>query len=186
MRAGRKIDKSSILFAIIISVILGSFSGSLIANRMDNFSLDKINVSIENFFVRSDNSFDRIELFTSEFFKNGKVAVFLWFMAFIPFGKLFLMLLLFLKGLSYGFTSSIFFSLYKSKGVLYIAKYLIPQNFILLPVFIFISVCSFNYVNRIHIKRKNDYHNLLEYLFVLLISLACVFLSSLIEIYLFV
>lgn len=89
------------------------------------------------------------------------------------------MLLLFIKGLAYGFTSSILISHYKLKALVRIIKYILPQNLILFPILVFISICNLNFYTN-----KLDSRSLFEYFFILVISLASVFLAALIQIYL--
>lgn len=171
-------SNKNFLITILMSIIFGALIGAIIANRMDNFTVVKINKSVEDFFAL-DLSYEKVDLFKSEFFKNARTIFFLWLMAFIPLGKFFLMLLLFIKGLAYGFTSSILISHYKLKALVRIIKYILPQNLILFPILVFISICNLNFYTN-----KLDSRSLFEYFFILVISLASVFLAALIQIYL--
>ena len=92
--------------------------GAILAGGMKQLYCDKVNLTVQKFFFDKLPlpSANKIDLFRIEFLKHGKIILFIWLMAFIPSGNFFLMLVLFLKGVSYGFTSSVLFSVYKLKA----------------------------------------------------------------------
>lgn len=160
---------------------MGSIIGSILANIMNVQLLSKINSLVENFFSDRPNFFgiSKFDLLIEEFFKHGKIIFFIWLMAFIPWGKIFVYVALLIKGICLGFSSSIIFSMYKWEALAKTIKYVLPQNFFLLLIIIFISHCALT--NASSTKHKN---NMFEYFFALVISMMCTFLILLIEIYL--
>jgi stage II sporulation protein M len=190
----KNFSQKSLLNLIVIYLIIGALFGSIIANKINNQTYNKINSQIKYFLhtINKNNITceNRLDIFLSEFFKDAKIVLFLWLMAFIPVGRFFIALILFFKSFTYGFTSSVLFDVYKINGLIYAFKYILMQNIILLPIFVFISFCSLNYIS-IKQDKKNKLNTTktsidLEYFLTLALSLACVFLSLLIEIYFFI
>lgn len=181
----KKLDVRSEIYMIIFFIFIGSLCGAVIANNINRIALDSLNRSIKIFF--NDLicfNINKSSMFVQEFMKNLKIILFLWLMGFIPFGKLFVCFILFIKGLSYGFTSSLLFNTYKLKGFFYVLKFILPTSFILLPAIIFISVCSIKFLSRIrHINRRELKKNMFEYSLIFIIASACIFLSDLINVY---
>ena len=156
------------------------------ANDLDGFLIDNLSNAIKNFFSQNIKCAyeNRINLFANEFFKSIKTVLFLWISGFIPFGNFFLAIILFLKGLSYGFTSSILFSIYKFKGAFYISKFIFPINFALTLIFIFVSFFSIKFFKSTHTQNKNLLkQNMIEYVFIFIFSVSYVFLVTLANTY---
>lgn len=185
LHSKRNFDKKAALNNILICLVIGSMVGALLANGMNQSYCDKINSIVQKFFSNDLSLIhvNKIELFKIEFFKNSKIVLFIWLMSFIPLGKFFIMLALFLKAMGYGFTSSVLFSIYKLQALSKILKYILLQNCILIFVFIFISVYSMNYIFQSSLKKNFDASVMFESFFACIMSLLCVFLSSLIEFY---
>ena len=181
----KKKSKSK-LFFISFVLISGTIFGSIIANNLDGLLIDNLSNSVKNFFSQNMKYVyeSRVNLFANEFFKNIKTVLFLWVSGFMPFGNFFLSLILFLKGLSYGFTSSILFSVYKFKGIFYVLKFIFPTNFVLLLIFIFVANHSIRFLKSAQTQNKNLLkQNMIEHTFIFIFSVSCVFLITLANIY---
>lgn len=174
------------LFFISVLLISGTIFGSIIANNLDGFLVNNLSPSVKNFFSQNIKCVckNRVNLFANEFFKNIKTVLLLWISGFIPFGNFFLGTILFLKGLSYGFTSSILFSIYKLKGIFYISKFILPTNFTLLVIFIFVANHSIKFLKYNRMQNKNLLkQNMIEHIFIFIFSVSYVFLITLANIY---
>ena len=181
-----KKKSQSKLFFISFLLITGTTFGSIVANNLDGFLINTLEESVKNFFSQNIRYAyeNRINLFTNEFFKNIKTVLFLWISGFIPFGNFFSGAILFLKGISYGFTSSILFSVYKLKGLFYIIRFIFPTNFILILIFIFIADHSTKFFKSTRTQNKSLLkQNIAEHIFLFIFSISCVFLITLANIY---
>ncbi len=181
-----KKKSQSKLFFISFLLISGTIFGSIIANNLDGFLINNLNVAVKKFFLQNLKGAceNRVNLFANEFFKNIKTVLFLWISGFIPFGNFFLGIILFLKGLSYGFTSSILFSIYKFKGAFYISKFIFPINFALMLIFIFVANHSIKFFKSTYTQNKNLLkQSMLEYVFIFIFSVSYVFLITLANTY---
>ena len=166
-----------LLYTIVVALLLGSICGAVIANCQNKISLDSLINSIEIFFGEKFFScdMDLKRIFLYETVKNGMTILFLWLMAFVPLGKIFILLCLFVRGICYGFASSIIFDVYNLKGFWYILKFLVPSDFILIPVFIFDAFCSMFFAKTLN--KNCSYTSLIHYLLMLALFLCLMFLS---------
>jgi len=174
----KKIQVSN-LDAIIICFCVGTFLGALIANKINYNSCTQVDFLFKNFLSMHEAN----NLFITELVKHARVIIFIWFMAFVPWGYFFVCVILILKALTYGFTSSFLFKTYKLDAFSYIAKYIMPHGIILICVMIFTASYCINYSQFDSDSCEKSRINL-EYFCVLIISLAFVLLATLIEIYL--
>lgn len=183
-----KKKSQSKLFFISFLLISGTIFGSIMANNLDGFLINNLSFAVKKFFSQNLKYAyeNRINLFANEFFKSIKTVLFLWISGFVPFGNFFLAIILFLKGLSYGFTSSILFSIYRFKGAFYISKFIFPINLALMLIFIFVANHSIKFLKSARTQNKNLLkQNMLEYVFIFIFSVSYVFLITLANTYFF-
>ena len=176
----------SLLIFIGLALIIGSALGSVLANNINKNLTVYLDTGLKDFFWQRDNYLheNKIHFLASEFFKNSKIILFIWLSSFIPLGNFFVLIILFLKGISYGFTASLITSSYKLKDYFMIMKYILPTNLILLSIFIFTSRQSMKF--SVANQKKNVKHikqYILEHVFIFIISLLCIFLITFVNIY---
>lgn len=184
MRIKKKSE--TLLFLIGLSLIMGSALGAILANNIDKNLITHLTSCLKDFFLQKYNYVhtNKIYFLTHEFFKNSKIILFIWLSGFIPLGSFFVLVILFLKGISYGFAASLITFSYRLKEYLIVMKYILPINLVLLGIFIFASQQSIKFSITHH--KKNTKHikqYILEHVFTFIISILCVFLITFVNIY---
>jgi len=169
-----------IIITILISILLGSVFGSLSANVIGDEKFLQLSNIIDNYTYNSQTLENKSINFNKEIIKNGKTAIILWFLGFISIGLPIIIFILFLKGLCYGFTTTILLRKYNIKGLLYIFGLFFPQSIILIPMFVFLSFFSIKYI--IHNPKKIKQDIKLHTVIITTICL-CSTLISLMDIY---
>lgn len=168
--------KNSIKYLLIIMTI-GSFIGSFVGyyNGM---------ISYENNLYFDGNKVLFIDggivSYIEIFLKNFKYLIVIWFLGFIYLGIIFIFLLGFIKGFSFGFTTSILFQTYNIDGLKYAIFNYVPQAFIYIPFFIFVSFKALQNIfekNSTNSNKKLDNYN--YYKLFIIIILFSVFISIL-------
>lgn len=125
--------------------------------------------------------------FLNSFIKHGKYILAMWLSAFLSSGSAVILVVVFGIGIFYGFSAS--FTVAES-GIVYVVSDLLPQNIILIPLYILTAVWSISFVlnkfsnngPKSRIKRER-YKHLKEHLIILLICLAVNALACLSESY---
>lgn len=142
------------------------------------------------------------ELFFECFMKYGKTAAVLWIIAFIPQAIFLTLPLLFVKGMTLGFTATFFVRLFGASGIYNAILLFLLQNIILVPTYIFITVSGFSFAigkllpaKAVHKTGKGLFAgikshfsqisalSISEYTVVLIIGAACVALAGMIEVF---
>lgn len=156
-----------IIHIMSIILLLGAIIGSIFANILNYETFANLNALIEK------------PNFYETFIKHSKSIIILWFCAFVAIGTFITYLIVFIKGLSIGFASSLIIRLYGFKGVIYCFSMFFMQNLILLPLYFFIGLYSINFRNN---EKTPDFkQGLKEYIFVLIISALFILLVSLMD-----
>ena len=122
------------------------------------------------------------DVMLESFVKHGKYVLFIWFLAFVSHGAVFVYAVLFIKGLGIGFASVMTLYAFGKSGFGYAAALYLPQNLILVPAYIFVgyaSLCFSISPSKSPLKRNPT----VEYFVALMIGLVCVFLACLTETY---
>lgn len=148
--------KDNILKNLMIAMFLGSVLGSLFSCLIDSSSIEKLSLFIDSFVdINKDISFNFTHYF-ERVFKGLKYFIFIWFLAFIPLGDIFIYLVVFAKGFFMSFTTAVFFSKYSLKGLKYIFSTYIIENIIIICLIFYISYSSIIYYkNKPNINIKN-------------------------------
>lgn len=181
-----KKKSETLLFLIGLSLIIGSALGAILANNIDKNLITRLSSCLKDFFLQKYDYVhgNKIHFLTHEFFKNSKIILFIWLSGFIPLGSFFILVILFLKGMSYGFAGSLITFSYRLKEYLMVMKYILPVNLVLLGVFIFASRQTIKFSAIQHKKNiKHTKQYVLEHVFTLIISILCVFLITFVNIY---
>ncbi len=162
--------KENILKYIMICILLGSILGAIFFCFISDNSVQKLDMFIDSFIqqLEENKNIDIINLIEI-FFKDVKYLIFIWFLAFIPFGEIFIYLIIFCKGFFVSFTSAIFFSKYNFSGINSMFNSYILENIVTIILIFFISYKSINYYKNKMKKSKIDIKNYLKHLFICII-----------------
>lgn len=177
-----------IMLLISLSLIIGAFIGAVMANTIDINEYNQLSKFMGNFI----NDFNILNLNKSEIFyecmvKYGKTALIIWFLGFIPMGIIVIFIIVFAKGLSYGFTTAFIIRSFGTKGILYILALYVPQNIILIPVYFLIAFTGLKYIFREmdnnKTSSKNSVIELKSYFVAIMIAGVFIILASLTDVF---
>lgn len=188
IKSNTRINKNLFIFLIVL-VMIGISSGSvfvtflngndkvMVNNYLNDF-LNSINLSKLNYSVSLVNTL----IFTLGF------AIMIWILGISIVGFLFILIMLFVKSFSLGFSLGSIIINFKFKGILLSFLYIVPHHVINIMIYILLSsyalILSYKLFNSFVKKTTFDFKNIFrKYCFVLLFSLIILFLSSLYEVY---
>lgn len=192
-----KINCSKKLIIIIFScMFIGSLIGSILANTIDYIQQSNISNYMDTLFYNLNYTMlSKREVLIGSFLRYGISLIIIWLLGFIIIGFFFILLLIGFLGASLGFTTSFLIIEYGLIGIWYAIVVYIPQNILIIPLYVFIAYSSINFSlrdtekqiknkDRLKNKKKGIDVDVLEYTVVLILSLSLVFLVSLYEAYL--
>lgn len=176
-----------IFLFLMLCMLVGSIIGSIIANRIDGVQFNSLITYMDNLFYDFNNiSLLKQEILREGLFKYGISIIIIWLLGFASLGNFVTLFIITLKGTSLGFTTSFLMMEYGFKGIWYATIIYLPQNIILVPLYIFIAHTSIKFNLK---KNKKDAKisvldiETLEYAVVLGLGLSLIFLTSLYEAY---
>lgn len=161
------------LFLILFIFIMSIIFGAIFINIMDLERKKQLTIYLGEFFTQDFSN--NLDVFKQSFIKYFKIAIVIWLLAFVPFGNIFSAFILGFKGISLGYTTSLFAIAYGVKGIYYAIILYFFQNFILIPTYILLTYKS------IKLNKKRCVN--LEYVILLFICLAIIITISFIESY---
>ncbi|MCD8036024.1 MAG: stage II sporulation protein M [Clostridiales bacterium] len=170
----------AILLIVCICFFIGVLVGALSAGELKNEQAEALK-SYAYFLDRNDIGFGKL------FVKHGKYIAGIWLAGFLYSGAVIILIIVFTIGIFYGFSASFAAA---QRGIGYVALNLLPQNCLLIPLYIFASVWSLGFVlNRFsnngpksRIRRERN-KRLSEHLVILICCMAFNGAACLSEIY---
>lgn len=185
----RNVSKRDLLYGVSIIVLLaGICVGTIFANYMNSIQNEELLQYLNDFFVKfPQESFSYNDVLIQSLLSNGKIIGTMWIFGIGIIGIPFILITIFIKGFSYGFTSAFLFIHYGWNGFLFSVLSCLPQSIVLIPGMIFISAASMNFAIS-NYKNSQKYSKekggkWAEYGLVLLIGLLSVILTGFIETY---
>jgi len=182
------INKNLFIFLLVI-VIIGVTSGAIFSIIMDSSDKELVTSYLNSFFSNlNDNKLDYGGTLTNSLVFTILFAVILWLLGISIIGFFIVLFLLFLKSFILGFSlGSIILNL-KLKGLLVNLIYVFPHQVINILIFILISsyalIISFKIIDSLFKKKVIDFRNVFNrYLFVLVLSVVVLAITSLYEVY---
>ena len=149
---------------ILFLLLIGSILGSIATYYIDIYNYDKV----LNF--DGQNYLDIINILEIVI-KNLKYFIIIWFLGFVDLGKIFIFLLSFVKGFNFGFTTAIIIYQLNFQGLKYAIFNYLPQAFLYIPFFIFVSFKALEYIEEKRNKNTN-YYKVLIFIFVFSLMLS--------------
>ena len=182
-------EKKKYLFLITVTLI-GIISGILFIIFISNKDKLLVKDNIESIINTINNhKLDTFKVFINSLWSNILSLLFIYLLAISIIGMPLIILFLFIKGFTFGFSISSLINTYHFKGILLSLSYLFPHHFILLIIYILLGFYSINFSIRLfrYLFLKENI-NLLYYFKnlnkILLISFIIVIICSLIETFL--
>lgn len=176
---------------VLILLVLGVTCGAIYYNLLSKSDLDSV-FSTMNAFTTSikNNSYNYVQALLHSLGNNLFYIAIIFILGLSMIGIPFIIMLIFLKGLTVGFTVSTLIGLYKYKGSLYSFIYIFPKEILSFISYIIIGYYSINFsiliFKQIFKKEKISIRKELEkYLVVLGITSFIGIITSLLDAYLY-
>lgn len=190
--AGYFREHSSIFIFIAILFLMGVIFGAIVVNSMSFTQKQDLFYYLTQFFgqVSSGKTVDSNDLFLQSFFHNSKFIGLMWVLGISIIGLPIILILLFMKGMVVGFTVGFLVSQMSWKGFMLAFVSILPQNLIIIPIFIIMAAMSVSFsllmVRKQFMKKFGQPIMPLfkRYIFVLATAVVLISAASLIEAFL--
>ena len=188
LKSNIRINKNLFVFLVVI-IAVGVAAGSIFVTLLND--TDKVMVSdyLNNFLnnLKTDNLNYSGTLINTIIFTLG-AALLIWLLGISVIGFLLILLFLFIKAFSLGFSIGSIIINFNFKGVLIAGAYIVPHHVINMMIYLLISsyalVLSYRLINSFTKKQTFEFKNVFNrYLFVLLFSFVVLLISVLYEVY---
>lgn len=140
-------EHSSIFLFVVILFLMGVIFGAIVVNSMSFTQKQDLFYYLSQFFGQvSDGKIqESTDLFFQSFLHNSKFIGLMWILGISIIGLPIILILLFLKGMVVGFTVGFLVSQMSWKGFMLAAVSILPQNLIIIPLFIIMAVMSISF-----------------------------------------
>ncbi|MBS4203007.1 stage II sporulation protein M [Lederbergia citrea] len=137
-------EYSSIYTFIMVLFLMGVIFGAIIVNSLSSHQKEDLFYYLNQFFgqIGEGKMVPPEELLKLSFIHNVKFAGLIWVLGISIIGFPLIFILLFIKGIVVGFSVGFLVNQMGWNGLLLSFVSLLPQNLLIIPVFIFISACS--------------------------------------------
>ena len=188
LKSNIRINKSLFVFLVVI-IAVGVAAGSIFVTLLSDS--DKVMVSdyLNNFLnnLKTDNLNYNGTLINTIIFTLG-AALLIWLLGISVIGFLLILLFLFIKAFSLGFSIGSIIINFNFKGVLIAGAYIVPHHIINMMIYLLISsyalVLSYRLINSFTKKQTFEFKSVFNrYLFILGFSLIILLISVLYEVY---
>jgi stage II sporulation protein M len=148
-------EHSSIFLFIVILFLMGVIFGAIVVNSMSITQKQDLFYYLSQFFGQISNGkvAENSDVFMQSFFHNSKFIGLIWILGISIIGLPVILILLFIKGMVVGFTVGFLVSQLGWKGFMLAFVSILPQNLIIIPVFIIMAALSVIFSLRM-IKRQ--------------------------------
>lgn len=185
-------EHSSIFLFIVVLFLMGVIFGAIVVNSMSITQKEDLFYYLSQFFgqVSGDKVAEDNDLFLQSFFHNSKFIGLMWILGISIIGLPVILILLFIKGMVVGFTVGFLVSQMGWQGFLLAFVSILPQNLIIIPVFILMAALSVIFSLRMIKKQfmKKYAQPIIpffkRYIFALFVAVVCISAASGIEAYL--
>lgn len=188
LKSNIRINKNLFVFLVVI-IAVGVAAGSIFVTLLSDS--DKVMVSdyLNNFLnnLKTNNLNYNGTLINTIIFTLG-AALLIWLLGISVIGFLLILLFLFIKAFSLGFSIGSIIINFNFKGVLIAGAYIVPHHIINMMIYLLISsyalVLSYRLINSFTKKKSFEFKSVFNrYLFVLLFSLVILLVSVIYEVY---
>jgi stage II sporulation protein M len=185
-------EYSSIFLFVVILFLMGVIFGAIVVNSMSYTQKEDLYYYLSQFFgqVSEGKVADNNDLFLQSFLHNSKFIGLIWVLGISIIGLPVILILLFVKGMVVGFTVGFLVSQMGWKGFMLAVASILPQNLIIIPIFIIMAalsvIFSLRMVKKQFIKKYAEpiMPFFKGYILALVAAVICISLASGIEAYL--
>ncbi|WP_075982206.1 stage II sporulation protein M [Bacillus massilinigeriensis] len=148
-------EHSSIYIFIIVLFLMGVIFGAIVVNSLSLNQKEDLFYYLSQFFgqVSDGKVADSRDLFIQSFLHNSKFIGLFWILGISIIGLPVILILLFMKGMVVGFTVGFLVNQMSWKGFLLSFVSILPQNFIIIPIFIIAATMAVSFSLRM-VKRE--------------------------------
>lgn len=175
-------------FLIILAVFfIGMLSGIFVINHTAENEIVEINSYINSICenLQSTESINRTECLLKSIKQNVFFVLLMWFLGCTVIGNIFVYVCILYRGFSLGYTiSAIIATLGAQSGSIFVFSSLLIQNVIFIPAIFILAESGIKLYIRITKNLINVKQELLRHTAIMLIALALVVFSSIVEVYL--
>lgn len=140
-------EHSSIYVFVIVLFLMGVIFGAIVVNSLSISQKEDLFQYLSQFFLqlKEGKITESNDLFFQSFFHNTKFLWLMWILGISVIGLPIILVLLFIKGLVVGFTVGFLVNQMKWNGFLLSFVAVLPQNLIIIPIFIMGCVLSISF-----------------------------------------
>lgn len=184
--AGYFREHSSIFIFVVILFLMGVIFGAIVVNSMSFSQKQDLFHYLSQFFgeVSNGKMAESNDLFLQSFFHNSKFIGLMWLLGISIIGLPIILILLFIKGMVVGFTVGFLVNQMSWKGFMLAFVSILPQNLIIIPVFIITGVMSMSF-SLLMIKKQfmKKYGQAImpvfkRYIFSFIVAVLCISVAS--------
>ncbi|MEH7110507.1 stage II sporulation protein M [Bacillus sp. JJ1764] len=137
-------EYSSIFLFIVVLFLMGVIFGAIVVNSMSFTQKENLFYYLSQFFGQVSNGevAENSDIFVQSFLHNSKFIGLMWVLGISIIGLPIILILLFLKGMVVGFTVGFLVSQMGWKGFGLAVASIMPQNLVIIPIFILMSAFS--------------------------------------------
>lgn len=174
-------------FIILIVFFIGMLLGIFLINHTNESGILEINSYVnsirEN--LQSANNVNMVQCLIKSIKQNVIFVLIMWFLGCTVIGSVFVYFCILYKGFSLGYTiSAIIATLGGKSGSIFVFASLLIQNIIYIPAIFLLAESGIKLYIRITKNLVNVKQELLRHTVIMLISMALVVISSIVEVYL--
>lgn len=182
-------ENASIYLFVIVLLFMGVIFGAIVVNSLHNELKQDLLFYLKQFFsqVEKDKIGKPSIVWKESYFSQLMYIGIIWLLGISVIGLPIILILLFMKGVVVGFTVGFLVDQMGIEGFFLAIASVLPQNLIVIPVYIFISTVSIGFsiqlIKQLFIKKQTDsiLPNLVSYTFIFLIVGVILAGSSIIE-----
>lgn len=185
-------EYSSIFLFVVVLFLMGVIFGAIVVNSMSYTQKEDLYYYLSQFFgqVSAGKVAESNDLFLQSFLHNSKFIGLIWVLGISVVGLPVILILLFVKGMVVGFTVGFLVSQMGWKGFILAAASILPQNLIIIPIFIIMA--AFSVIFSLRLVKKQFIKKYAEpimpffkgYILALVAAVICISFASGIEAYL--
>lgn len=148
----------SLYFVVASAVLLGLMIGTFLALTLEGAALSEVKDYMGRFFsAYSLQSVNKQEVFRIALYNNFKSLLLFWISGLSLFFIPFTLFQMGVKGFKVGFAIAFLTKIFRWKGVLFAIVSMLPQNLIMLPLFILYSVFIIRKAGQLYqLKQKSN------------------------------
>jgi len=170
----------------IVGMIFGSIASDILDNRQKNFLFNYLDSFLH--VLKNNGMEDPFVVFKYTFGNYLKIIGLLWMLSISIIGIPFLVIFVFLKGLTIGFSIGFLVGGLSFKGMLFSLLAVVPQNLLIIPALFTIVVFGLNFSflfvkNMMVNNRLNIFQHLISFSSIVLLMVFVIFIATLFEAY---